>query len=124
MSVKAWELPIKAEWHRATELGSLSFSRDGLTLILIEGDSGRHWRLRFPEVQAFKCITEESAADLLGTLPPQGAFYEVVDSPWLSELGRGKIEYMAQAKHYVICCYDEVLEVVASRHDIEQVGPR
>lgn len=124
MSVKTWTLPIKAEWHRATELESLSFGREGLTLVLIEEHAGGHWRLRFPEVQAFKCVAEESAAALLGTLPTKGAFYEVEDSPWLRELGHGKLEYMAKARHYVICCYDEVLEVVATRHDVEQLEPR
>lgn len=120
MSIKIWDLPIKGEWHRATGLESISFGREGLTLHLVEEDSEKHWRLHFPEVQAFKCVTEESASGLLGSLPTRGAFYEVVDSPWLRELGQGRLEYMAQARHYIICCYDEVLEVVATRHSIEQ----
>ena len=124
MPVKTWDLPIKAMWHRATELDSLSFGRDGLTLRLIEEESGKHWQLHFPEVQGFKCVTEESASGLLRTLPTKGAFYEVMDSSWLRELGQGRLEYMSQARHYVLCCYDEVLEIVATSHVIEQVDPR
>lgn len=121
MPVKTWDLPVKAEWHRATVLESLSFGRDGLALYLVEDDSKRRWRLHFTEVQAFKCVTEESASSLLGSLPTKGAFYEVVDSPWLRELGQGSLEYMSKARHYIICCYDEVLELVATRHGIEQL---
>lgn len=120
MAAKTWDLPIKAEWHRATGLDALSFGRDGLTLQLIEEDSEMRWRLHFPEVQAFKCVTEESAASLLGSLPTRGAFYEVDDSPWLRELGQGRLEYMTLARHYIICCYDEIVEVVATRYTIEQ----
>jgi hypothetical protein len=119
MLVKPWDFPIRAEWHRAMELESLSFGREGLTLVLVEEDSETRWRLRFPEVQAFRCVTEESASHLLGLLPAQGAFYELAHSPWLRELGQGKLEYLADARHYVVCCYDEVLEIVASSHAIE-----
>ena len=119
MRVKVWDLPIRARWHRATELGSLSFGREGLTLLLVEEDSEKRWRLHFPEVQAFKWITEESASVILGALPTSGAFYEVVDSAWLPELGQGKLDYMSRVSHYIICCYDEVLEVGASANVIE-----
>ena len=119
MRVEAWDLPVKAEWHRATALGSLSFSQDGLQLYLIEEGSLRRWHLRFPEVQAFKLTTEESASIVLDSLPANGAFYEIVDSEWLQELGQGRLAYMSTAKHYVICCDDEVLEVVATGHSIE-----
>jgi len=60
----------------------------------------KEWLLRFPEVQAFKYTTEESAASVLGALPPKGAFYEVADSPWLLELGMGRLEYLSSARHY------------------------
>jgi hypothetical protein len=118
MTVKTWYLPIKAGWHRATELRSLSFESGGLSLVLLEEDSGKGWRLHFPEVQAFKCTTEQSAGSVLGSLPTSGAFYEVSDSAWLRELGLGKVEYMSRAKHYIVCCYDEVVEVVATAHTI------
>lgn len=119
MKVKTWELPISATWHRATDLGSLHLDREGLTLMLNEQDSDRRWRLTFSEVQAFKWTTEESAATILGALPKTGAFYEVVGSNWLPELGQGKLDYMSRASHYIICCYDEVLEIAASAHAIE-----
>jgi hypothetical protein len=119
MTVKIWNLPIKAEWHRATTLRTATFGRDGLALRLVEEETQREWCLRFPEVQAFKCTTEESAAGVLGSLPSNGAFYEIVDSPWLYELGLGRLEYLSGARHYIICCYDEVVEVVATDHIVE-----
>jgi hypothetical protein len=30
MNIKPWNVPLKAEWHRATTLLELSFSRNGL----------------------------------------------------------------------------------------------
>ena len=122
MTVKTWDLPLKAEWDRATELRSLTFGREGLTLRMAEEDTEKEWRLHFSEIQAFKCTTEESASSVLGSLPTRGAFYEVLDSTWLRELGLGKLDYMARAKHYIICCYDEVVEVVATDHAIEAVS--
>lgn len=119
MTVKVWNLPIKANWHRATTLRGVTFGGDGLALRLVEEVTQKEWHLRFPEVQAFKCTTEESAAVVLGALPSNGAFYEVVDSAWLQELGLGRLEYLSDAKHYIICCYDEVVEVVATNHVIE-----
>jgi len=121
MTVRTWDLPIRADWHRATELRSLTFGREGLSLRLLEEDTGKEWRLHFPEVHAFKCTTEESAASVLGSLPVTGAFYEILDSAWLPQLGLGKRECMSQSKHYVITCYDEVIEIVATHYTIEAV---
>ena len=123
MMIRTWDLPIKAEWHRASELKSLSFSLDNkLTLLLLEEDSQKCWRLHFPQVQGFKWTTQESGmwGAVLKSLPATGAFYEVVDSPWLLELGHGVVHYMEHAKHYVICSYDEYVEVVATRYSIEE----
>jgi len=121
MNIKPRNVPLKAEWHRATTLLELSFSRNGLAMRVVEEDTEKEWHFRFREVQAFKCTAEESGAAVRGSLPlpVEGAFYEVTDSPWLRELGLGKLAYLSRAKHYVICCYDEIVEVVASDHAIE-----
>ena len=89
----------------------------------MEEETEKEWHLRFPEVPAFKCTTEESAAVVLGSLPSNGACYEVADSPWLQELGLGRLEYLSGAKHYIICCYDEVVEVITTNHVIEATSP-
>ncbi len=122
MQVKHWNLPISAKWKRATELESLTRDLEGLTLLLLEQGGERRWRLRFNEVQAFKVTTEESFSPrLLEALPDDGSFFEVVASEWMNELGRGVVEYMSRAHHYVICCYDEVIEVVSSKYVLEPI---
>ena len=114
MQVKSWDVPIRAAWHRANELLDVSFRREGLTLEVVEEDTAQTWRMTFERVQAFKSTTEECAASLLEHLPEQGGFFEIIDSPWLNELGRGRVAFLDGARHYVICCYDEVIEVIAN----------
>jgi hypothetical protein len=41
MRERTWDLPIQADWLRATEFQSLSFGRDGLTLDLLKNESGK-----------------------------------------------------------------------------------
>jgi hypothetical protein len=118
-AAKTWDVPIRGEWHRATDLRSLAFGRDGLSLLVVEEETEKMWRLHFPDVHGFRCTAEESAAGVLGSLPERGAFYEVVDSAWLKDLGQGKLEHMMTARHYVICCYDAVVEVAATDHSVE-----
>jgi hypothetical protein len=113
MNVIPWAIPIKAEWHRSIELRQLLFDQDGLSLRVAEED-GKAWDLRFGEIQAMRFTTEESAAPLLASLPFAGGFFEITDSEWLRELGAGRLAYMSHAHHYVVSCYDQVIEIVAS----------
>jgi len=46
MQVRTWDLPDQADGQRATELDSLSFGRDGLTLDLRENEPGRRKKTR------------------------------------------------------------------------------
>jgi len=50
---------------------------------------------------------------LIEKLPHPGGFFEVLDSPWIQELGKGEVHFLGQSRHFVVCCYDEILEVVA-----------
>jgi hypothetical protein len=115
MHFKAWEVPVEAEWYRSNELQDLRFDRSGLTIKLAEEESGRTWTVRFETVQGFRMTTEECAGPLLASLPERGAFFEADDSQWLKDLGKGEIEFLRQSRHFVIGCYDEIIEVVA--HD-------
>lgn len=100
------------------------FDRDGLKLRLLEDGAGNVWELRFSEVQACACTTEESSSSVVSLLPSSGAFFEFIDSPWLEKLGRGRLEYMARSRHFVLCCQDEVIEVAATSDAVcEEVGP-
>ena len=120
MQARPWEVPIRAAWHRATELTEVRFGREGLTLRLVEEDTEQTWVMTFASVQAFKSTTEECAASILSRLPEQGGFFEVLDSPWLDELGRGQASFLDEARHYVICCYDEVIEIVGGACRLEK----
>jgi hypothetical protein len=120
MQAKPWDTPIRASWRRASELAQLSFGGDGLTLKLVEEETGQAWVMTFRSVQAFRSTTEECAGSVLSLLPENGGFFEIVDSPWLKELGRGRVSFLNEARHYVICCYDEVIEVVSNACDVEK----
>jgi hypothetical protein len=113
-TIVTWSVPIRASWCRATELVSLHHEGTGMVLALIEEGTENRWRLSFGTVQAARFTTEECAASLLGSLPSRGGFFEVKDSPWLKELGQGSIGFLEKAQHFIICCYDEVVEVVAT----------
>jgi hypothetical protein len=120
MKARLWDTPIRASWHRANELAQLSFGRDGLTLKLVEEETEQAWVMNFRSVQAFRSTTEECAGSILSRLPEKGGFFEIVDSPWLEELGRGRVSFLDEARHYVICCYEEVIEVVSNACNVEK----
>jgi hypothetical protein len=111
MKIIPWKLPIRALWPRALSLKSLAFAEAGLVLVVEEEEPGLPWRIVFKTVQAFRAKTEECAGSLLGQLPEKEGLFEVLDSPWIRELGESS--FLAKAHHYIICCYDEVIEVVA-----------
>jgi hypothetical protein len=83
-------------------------------LTLVEEGIESRWHLSFGTVQAARFTAEECSASLLGSLPSKGGFLEVKDSPWLKELGQGRISFLEKAQHFIVCCYEEVVEVVAT----------
>jgi hypothetical protein len=80
-------------------------------VLLLQEEEGARWSVTFSPVQAFRSTTEECAAAVLQKLPENGALFEVLESAWVDELG--KAQFLAQSHHYVVCSYDEVVEVVA-----------
>jgi hypothetical protein len=110
MKIIPWKSPLAAPWTRALDLKELSFSQAKLTLLL-EEEQGKLWRLTFSTVQAFRAITEECAGLILNQLPETGGLFEVQGSPWIEELG--KAHFLSESHHYVVSCYDDVIEVVA-----------
>jgi len=113
MKISTWAVPIRSRWYRSTELRELRFGRGGVILRIIEEDTEREWTVQFNNVQAFRITTEECAIRIIEQLPQCGGFFEVQDSPWLSELGRQEVSFLDRSKHYVVACYDEIVEVVA-----------
>ena len=72
------------------------------------------WEVTFGSVQAFRVTTEECASLILERLPGQGGFFEVQNSPWLRELGQGSVHFLEKARHFIVSCYEEVVEIVGT----------
>ncbi len=107
MEFRKLESPIPADWYRALILESFDYMGSTLEVIDEEEES---WEIKFETIQAVKSVTEEC---FHLDIPSGGALFEVVNSPWIKELGLGTIDFLDKSKHYVICCYDEIIEVVA-----------
>ena len=113
MHLMPWPVPMKAQTTRANDLQELQFERRGLVLKLTEDETEQTWLVTFTSVQAFRVTSEECAWHILEKLPHPGGFFEVLDSPWVKELGKGEVHFLGQSRHFVVCCYDEIVEVVA-----------
>ncbi len=113
MNVQAWNVPIQATWQKSNMLVDLSYDVDGLDLIVAEEDTRQRWRVEFDDVVAFKVITDEYAKWSMQSIPPDGGFFEITDSPWLEALGLSESENMHVPHHFVICCRREIVEVAA-----------
>lgn len=110
MKTTPWTIDVTARWKRALDLKNLRASGGGLR-IQIEEESGRSWSLDFKPVQAWRVTSEECAGNLIAMLPAEGALFLVQDSDWRKELGdSGSVQ---KSQHFIICCYDEVVEVLA-----------
>jgi hypothetical protein len=57
----------------------------------------------------------------LASLPVDGAFFEILDSPWISEFGWKGETILNKCKHYVFEFYDEIIEVIAQDFIFEQL---
>jgi hypothetical protein len=113
MHIIPWPVPIKAQTTRANDLEELRFDRHGLCLTLVEDETEQGWLVTFTSVQAFRTTTEECAWHILTQLPHPGGFFEVLDSSWVQELGKGEVHFLEKSHHFIVCCYDEIVEVVA-----------
>lgn len=113
MRIIQWHVPIKASSARANDLKELRFDRNGLALTLIEEDTEQVWVVTFKPVQAFRVTTEECASIIADSISEAGGFFEVLDSPWMQELGKDEVQFLEKSRHFVVCCYDEILEVIA-----------
>ena len=110
MKASHWQTPIFAGWKRDLDLKDVRFSNSVLS-VHVEQESNRSWILQFSSVQAWKVTAEECADNVLQNLPESGSLFIVDESPWIRQLG--ECSALQGSKHFVICCYDEVLEVLA-----------
>lgn len=105
-----WKTEIPVTWKRALDLKDVRPANGGL-LIEVEEEHGTRWLLQFKAVQAWKVTTEECAGTIVSELPSEGAFFTIRQSDWLRQLGDAAP--LQKSKHFVICCYDEIVEVLA-----------
>jgi len=110
--VISWSVPIVAPSARSLELVDLRVGRGGLELNVRE-EEGRDWTLRFHPIQAIRLTTEECAGTVLGTFAEHGGFFQVANSSWIEALGGAKVRFLERSRHFIVSCYDEVVEVVA-----------
>ena len=105
-----WTSEIIAPLKRTLDLKDFR-ARDGGLRIEIEEESGRSWSLHFNPVQAWRVTSEECAGSVFAELPAHGSMFLMLESDWLKYLGDSRP--LLQSKHFVVCCYDEVIEVLA-----------
>ena len=113
MSFIPWEVPIRTRSKRSTELKKFKFDRHALIFKLIEEDTEKNWNLSFDSFQALRITTEECSVKIISHLPGNSGFFKSTESAWLKNLGKNDIHFLSDTYHFVICCYDEIIEVVA-----------
>ena len=118
--VVSWDTPINASWTRSLELESLQYATNTVTLTVNNDDDGKKWRVEFSSIQGLKVTPFECAAVITAESQGHGATFEVLESSWINDLGKGRVRFLEASRHFVICCYDEVVEVVAHRFDISE----
>jgi hypothetical protein len=117
MQAIQWKTEISATWKRALDLRDIRLASGGLVL-KIEEESGKRWLLEFKPVQAWKVTAEECAGNIVSRLPSEGALFTMQESDWLQQLGDARP--LQKSRHFMICCYDEVIEVLAWNCSITQ----
>lgn len=118
MSFILWDVPMKADSFRSVDLEDYKCEKKSLFFTLIEEDSEEIWILSFDSFHAFSTTTEECASSIKKLLPCYGGFFKADESEWLTKLGKGRVSFLDDAYHFIICCYDEIIELVASEKSI------
>ncbi len=118
-----WDTPIKGPLdRRSLELASVTYEQNTIVISVSEDLTGEHWSLRFTNTQGLKITTFESAFDITKNISSDCALFEFKKSKWLISLGQGELEYMENSRHFVICCYDEIIEVAAWEVNFTQIN--
>lgn len=113
MDVQTWDVPVNATWSKSNILIDFAYTEDGVEIVLIEEESKQRWVMHFEEVMAFKVISNEWAKWSSEQIPPDGGFFEIMDSPWLQALGATEDPLAKKPHHFIICCQLELVEVAA-----------
>lgn len=121
MKIEKVNIPAAGIWARDCELLCLSECK-GFKLSYHRDEDDTYWSLRCAGVVAYKVISEEfSIYSYLINLPAEGAFFEILDSPWINEFGIKKARILDKCKHYVLQFYDETIEIIAQDFVFEKL---
>ena len=121
MKFEKIDTPAAGAWARDCELLFLG-SGKGFKLIYYRDEDETYWSLLCERVVAYKVTGEQFLRDgYLISLPVDGAFFEILDSPWIREFGREEASILDKCKHYVLRFYDHTVEIIAQEFVFEQL---
>ena len=121
MKIGKLNIPAAGTWARDCELICL-FDYKGFRVNYHRDEDDTYWSLRCEGIVAYQVIGEEfSRAGYLIDLPVDGAFFEILDSPWIHEFGQEQARILDKCKHYVLRFYDETIEIIAKNFVFEQL---
>ncbi|HLY68209.1 MAG TPA: hypothetical protein VKR53_00690 [Puia sp.] len=108
-------------WARDCELIYLT-QHKGFKINYHRDEDDTYWSIQCERIIAYKVINEEfSTTGYLINLPVEGAFFEILDSPWIREFGQEKDRILDECKHYIFRFYDETIEIIAQDFVFEQL---
>lgn len=121
MKIERVDTPAAGTWARDCELLCLSDCK-GFKIRYHRDEDDTYWSLQCKGIVAYKVMGEEfSTIGYLMKLPVDGAFFEILDSPWIREFGQERSRILDKCKHYVLQFYDETIEIVAQDFVFEQL---
>ncbi|MEL7432196.1 MAG: hypothetical protein AAGI90_06720 [Chlamydiota bacterium] len=120
MKIEKIDMPAAGTWARDCELLCLSDHTE-FKLEYHKDEDDTYWVLRCAEVVAYKVINEEFYLKGYLLALPEGAFFEILDSPWIGEFRKEKDRILDTCKHYVLLFYDETVEIIAQKFTFEQL---
>lgn len=121
MKIEKIDTPAAGTWARDCELLCLSECKR-FKITYYKDEDGTYWALHCNHIVAYKVFSEEfSMVGYLVKMPIDGAFFEIIDSPWIKEFGRDRAHILDKCKHYVLKFYDEVIEIIAQEFVFEQL---
>jgi len=116
-----WDVPIKADWGRSNELVDLRQSNASLFIELIEEISRHHWLLTTDSWISVRVSTFLASSICFEITDIPGGFFEAQESKWLAELSEQNKGLNSGIRHFIICSYDECIEVACEKIDIKKL---
>jgi hypothetical protein len=124
MKFQELKIPAAGTWARDCELIFLTHGKE-LKIGYYRDEDTTYWSLTCKGIMACKLVGEEiSRFNYLSETPTDGAFYEILESPWIIELSVHRPEFFENCKHYVLQFYDETIEIIANEFIFEQLKER